>query len=80
MLNILMLTFLYKKLIFFGLLCCHTVGFLSIIYFHIYISGKVDKSKTCNRFSGNILFFIHRISSSDSVNKEHNITKPIVSI
>ena len=29
------------------------------------ISGKVDKSSTYNRFSGNISFFIHRRTSSD---------------
>ena len=29
----------------------------------IKVSGKVDKSKTSNGFSGNISFFIHRTSS-----------------
>ena len=31
----------------------------------IKISGKVDKSNTYNGFSGNILFFINRKTSSD---------------
>ena len=29
----------------------------------IKISRKVEKSNTCNRFTGNSLFFIHRTSS-----------------
>ena len=44
----------------------------------IKISGKVDKSKTYNEFSSNILFFIHGRSSS--VNKEQNITSKLVSV
>ena len=44
------------------------------------MSGKMDKADTYNRFNANISFFIHR-TSSDSVNKERNITtEPILSV
>ena len=57
----------------------HTYAYTNIyihihIYIHIYIyiytnmikiSGKVDKSNTYNRFSSNILFFIHGRTFSD---------------
>ena len=46
----------------------------------IKISGKVGKLNIYNEFSGNILFFIHKIRLSSSVNKEWNITtKPVES-
>ena len=44
------------------------------------VYGKVDISNTYNGFRSNISFFIQGRTSSDSLNKEQNITKPVVSI